>query len=837
MSVVHRTDLRTVPLNDLLNQLVTDDARVELRTWYHDLMTDTVHTTPRDPIASSLRTRMQQLHGSAEQQEATIPGILVDLMVTRGYVVEGELQMDRLCRDDELHRSTTQLIQRQADVARHVRPESPQGGRKYAGVSHVTSAHLLRSRVAPDERVRMPALPLALAPCAHDSPLANTRVLGVQHLFPTNAVMFNALRTLGLSPEHMTLVGKVGSTNHTVVRALLAEGFRVSELSYFQDARHVQGHDAYAEEVFRALEQFRAEGFSGTLLFLDEGGKWAKAIDKNKSLCRALHDSELHIALIEQTTHGMIVRDRDAIDLPFPTVDVATCAIKRYGEGAMIGEQVVDAALTRAKKAGLAVPRQAVVIGHGGVGSGVAMALLRRGFTLEIYDKHPSADALKRIAENKRQYPERVHQHATLDDALAAHAGCAKLIISSCGVETVTPMDYAKIPSGSLLANGASGNGELGTRGLKPDDLLAGEQRPDMRAGSFTGEFLGNPVHLGDVLAPEYRDRIVALPQGGAIFLLRGGWAINRDVGVPAEYIQLTRILMARGLVQAAQLARSTASGVHVLDSIHQQEAHALVSEFLARRGVFAERPGQPYGPLDLPDFDILPSASLVSTTETTVDRLTECLSARRHPTVSDTLQNYFRLEKVQSLPARVFRYLNMGTLPDFSTELIYELDMKHPDKADRYGRQLEHFVALLEPNGAPRPAGFHLDSSLRDAFGCMPDVYGYLGRAAESVPLLSKFILGCDVHLRVAEHLVTLFATLPSMDVALEPNGITVAWPTEEMRLRTVFGEHWALADQHMRDGDLNVEQIATLLASAVLHWRHQQLKPCFAATTGPQS
>jgi S-adenosylhomocysteine hydrolase len=419
--------------------------------------------------------------------------------------------------------------------------------------------------------------------------LAGFTMASVQHLFPSTMALYDALEAGGLTRPATGVGGKNYSANPDVTARMQAEGWHVAWQAH--PTPQAAGLNAEQTVYEMAVDQLRklfegcdpARETKPRFLLLDDGGK----------LIRALHDrfpEYAHLVVaVEQTDRGIQVIEQmeaEGVKLRCPVVDMARSPVKKDHEAPMIGEAIVANALAAVDGlgAGLAIePKTATMVGFGAIGEATARALLHRGYQVFVTD--PSPEAMARAAELGCT-------PRTRDEAL----GSGQILFSCTGRTTMTPDDYAKLPSGCVLVNGASGNHELGLHEV-PADFFARRDPEASRSETqrLRSTFRGQEVDLGDALADDAMLHRVLRDGDHEVLVLRSGYVINMTDGLPPEYVQLVLGLLWASCAQAVD--EKTPGLVPLQDGpaafLRDRTEHHLAAQGLS---------------LETPDFSRLPS-------------------------------------------------------------------------------------------------------------------------------------------------------------------------------------------------------------------------------------
>jgi S-adenosylhomocysteine hydrolase len=348
---------------------------------------------------------------------------------------------------------------------------------------------------------KLPLLETISARFGAGKPLANMRIVGIQHMLETTGSLVEALIHLGVAPGHVILAGKVYSSNGEVIDGLRRLGIQVIEPNgeWWWGELHSQ-LEASARDVWNALCR---TGYSGDVVVLDDGGFTLAAASG--------HTDRYRVAGVEQTTSGTI--NASSVGLRCPTVDVAHSAAKKILESPLIEAAV----LRRIHHLKGTFPRGLTwgVVGTGNVGTAILSGLKRDHQEVVAYDVEQSGDGAADV-------------HFCCD--LRQLFEKADMILGCAGQDILAGQTWWKTVSGEkILASCSSHDVEFRT-------LL--RAHAEVRAG-------GSSDILGNVVIPT---------EAGRITMLRGGCPINFDgarESVPAEDIQITRALLLAGVLQA----------------------------------------------------------------------------------------------------------------------------------------------------------------------------------------------------------------------------------------------------------------------------------------------
>jgi hypothetical protein len=349
---------------------------------------------------------------------------------------------------------------------------------------------------------------------SQQQPLRNTVLVCVQHLLETTGSLFEKLIELGLEPKNTFILGKIYSTNDSVVCRLRKIGFTVmapTRPALLGDCESYLTQDCHQlwQTAAKSLLKSRPE----QVIVLDDGG--------HLLACTPLSVSrQFPVRGVEQTMGGLVMQEAGRIQMP--VVQVATSDAKKLIEPRMIQEAI----FRRIKDLDWGVfGRVPGVVGVGSIGTAVLKGLLNRHPRICVFDKQekPTANS-----------------------------------------PTVTVCSSIKdLFEQSSVIFGCTGR-----------DILAHEKWwTDLRGHRELVSCSSHDVEFRTILrsvptAPARNSGIFGdveiFTKAGQVRIKHGGFPINFDgspESVPPDDIQLTRGLLLGGIVQAAMLEPTLAAG------------------------------------------------------------------------------------------------------------------------------------------------------------------------------------------------------------------------------------------------------------------------------------
>lgn len=370
-----------------------------------------------------------------------------------------------------------------------------------------------RSSFNPNNTIHLPVLDALLATANHEQTkkvMDKTVIYYVHHPLHTSINVIDSFVALGARYENIFILGKKYSQCDEVVSILQSRGVHYQLCS--MQSRIGQYATAFIRDINWLWFQLvlHVNEHIDNILILDHGGH---AITYVPSELFARY----RIVGIEKTSAGFFDIDKRGLP-PFPIIDVANCAAKKYLESPLIAKAIVNKLLSL-----LPAPHINIhygVVGLGAVGQAICERLVERGHELVVFDVNP--ELMKSYQEDSR--------FVCADDTRDVLATCDWIFGCSGRDISEASLDQLKItPKDKTLVSCSSEDKEF----LSLLRFIE-TQKPLIFEPLETIEFQS--------------------ARGGIIRLLRGGFPANFDnsgESVPANEIQLTRALVVGAVLQA----------------------------------------------------------------------------------------------------------------------------------------------------------------------------------------------------------------------------------------------------------------------------------------------
>lgn len=326
-----------------------------------------------------------------------------------------------------------------------------------------------------------------------DVDLADSVVIGAQHLLETTLDLFVHLFEKGLKPENTFLIGKCYSSCHPVRKEMQKAGIYVCPSS-FKFISKLPFDNQYSKNISLFLKKILPKNNPAKrIIFLDDGGHLIKAAHKMLSDFSCVFG-------VEQTTSGFEALKN--FDLQFPVINVARSPVKLIYESPMIAEVIAQHIYKSLDNLNL-MGKKALILGGGAIGKSI-YERIKGDFQATIFDLQRELSMIN---------AEELHYWLTKSD----------LIIGCTGKAVLSPDHYKLLKNGVFLISASSSDREF------------------------------EAFHFRSKLKPFTNPHRNIHVEG--VNLLNSGFPLNFDGhkhSVPPNMIQLTRALLACGIMQGA---------------------------------------------------------------------------------------------------------------------------------------------------------------------------------------------------------------------------------------------------------------------------------------------
>lgn len=342
-------------------------------------------------------------------------------------------------------------------------------------------------------------------------PFSRTAVIYVHHALHSSLPVLRAQFQLGLKPNNTFVLNKSYSECADVVKETKKLGV------HYQPCSPQLWAGGFLHAFIRDINLLWNKvilnlGNVDNILIMDHGGH-AMSFAPPKIF------KKYNVVGVEKTTAGLINPNTEG--LPFPIIDVATCAAKKFLESPLISEAVVS---KLAPWIPIADEKLVCgVVGYGAIGKAIAKKLLSMGHKVIIYDK----DA-KKLND--------------LNNAIFA-------------------FDLTAVISYSDYIFGCTGRDM--SSNLEDTLRLCPRDKTFISCSSEDVEFSSLIKYIqkqqGKMIAHPFNDIVYKNNMGSSMRIIKGGFPINFDnsgESVPLKDIQLTRALIFCGALQATSFFR-----------------------------------------------------------------------------------------------------------------------------------------------------------------------------------------------------------------------------------------------------------------------------------------
>ncbi|HEV2613255.1 MAG TPA: NAD(P)-dependent oxidoreductase [Gammaproteobacteria bacterium] len=377
--------------------------------------------------------------------------------------------------------------------------------------------------------------------------LSNTVFIGVQHVLETTVTLFDALIALGVKPYNMFFSGKCYSTSPVIEAQVKKRGIHLMPSN---KPLKPGEYEEYCQRGIAKMWRNCMAEINGkpidAIIILDEGGRCLENIPSSVGL-------NYRIAAIEQTRGGLYTESVSL--LPFPLIEVATCAVKKILEPPLIAEAIINVVIRKVRNLLASLQTEAGkttfgIIGNGAIGGAITKLLLSLGYTVAVYDE--SESAFQQIIDKSFFRMENV------DSVIAI----ADIIFGCTGKDITSKVDLLKL--------------------IKKDKTFISCTSEDKEFKTLLRSIGSQSIVPIDTLS----DIVCYTKNGRTITVLQGGFPINFDRNpwnVPANSIEVTQGLLLGGCLQAILCATKAINDGKTINHIGSRQAlHPLLQKYVA---------------------------------------------------------------------------------------------------------------------------------------------------------------------------------------------------------------------------------------------------------------
>ncbi len=396
----------------------------------------------------------------------------------------------------------------------------------------------------------IPSLPILkeMAQCAKAngfSSLQDTVIIGVQHILPTTASMFDVIiNQFGINPSDIFLTGKFYSSCLPVERYMRQRGIRLMKNKIprrpgqFEELMHDTVHD-----MWMLLAEHLKKTKKNKVIIFDEGAHCLESIPKWLSF-------KYSFTSIEQTRFGLYA-DSVGTQL-FPLIDVACSSAKKRLESPLISKAII-------KKIKKILPKLKInpntvfgVIGNGAIGSAIVEHLLSFGYKVVIYDG------------NENAFNNIHHRNCLRVDKISGVIAGSNIVFGCTGRDISNGLNILGLVKDEITLISTSSQDVEFKALLKASDKIR-----------FTKSENNTLSYLN-----------LFSDSGAEIRILENGFPINFDktaLSDPADDMELTRGLLFGAFIQAVTVAQKPIDDGATLNSGSHLMLDPWVQQFVAR--------------------------------------------------------------------------------------------------------------------------------------------------------------------------------------------------------------------------------------------------------------
>jgi S-adenosylhomocysteine hydrolase len=221
---------------------------------------------------------------------------------------------------------------------------------------------------------------------------SRTVLIGVQHMLPTTATLFDTLIDgLGLKPSNMFFTGKFYSSYPPIEQYIRNRGVHLMPTrAPKRPGEFEEQMEETITKMWEILGLHLQTNDIEKIIILDEGGHCS--LQMPKWICY-----KYPFASIEQTRYGFYSGFYGS--QLFPLIDVARCAAKKRLESPLIASAILKRIKSMIDELNLTPQTVFGIAGNGAVGSSIANHLLSLGYTVLVYDE--SDTAFQNVSSNR----------------------------------------------------------------------------------------------------------------------------------------------------------------------------------------------------------------------------------------------------------------------------------------------------------------------------------------------------------------------------------------------------------------------------------------------------
>src|SRR3989338_257818 len=207
------------------------------------------------------------------------------------------------------------------------------------------------------------------------------RIVSFQHLLEPQIEMYNGFIELGVKPENIHALGKIYSSNKSVIEDLKALGIQALQPAFLGKP--------FDEEHRNNCLALRSKFSNEKVIILDDGAELINVFAEN-------YDNVLFA--VEQTSSGF--RKLENLKHKFPIVNVARSKTKLTQESPLIARLCFERIVEHTQKYDLVNPKF-LLIGLGPIGESMRQILTENNFGMAGYDKDDYSSIVDLINEVK----------------------------------------------------------------------------------------------------------------------------------------------------------------------------------------------------------------------------------------------------------------------------------------------------------------------------------------------------------------------------------------------------------------------------------------------------
>lgn len=321
--------------------------------------------------------------------------------------------------------------------------------------------------------------------------ISDCHIISCQHLLEPQIEMYKGFIEIGIKPENIIILGKIYSTNQSVLDELKNLGIKVLQPQF--------SGKAFDEEHHKNCEDLLGQLSGQKIIILDDGAELIHVFSKSYS----------HVDFaVEQTSSGF--RKLENLEHKFPVINVARSKTKLTQESPLIARLCFDRISQYVEKYNIENPKF-LLIGLGPIGESMREIITEKGFKIDGYDKEDYTSIVELINSKKPD-----------------------VVIGATGTQIISKTEILDISNYTNFISLSSSDREFPASSFRSsdnphEDIFIHNFR--IANGGFPITFMGNRYES----TPIEIEKTIALLFGSVAHGIKVGYTGNGLIDVPEE--------------------------------------------------------------------------------------------------------------------------------------------------------------------------------------------------------------------------------------------------------------------------------------------------------------